>query len=171
MDHVPSFNPPTPYHERSYAFLSSRQTNTPGYCSETTCHSLSVICEVRISRKPYPWQLDCTEALILAIDCIVLAGTGFGKTLPFTIPSLLHPNKITIVISPLNALEEDQVCAPFSRGRPKAAVVNHETFDKELYEELKNMNYQVIFTSPEMVFKRTPSVLKLTLGLTSDPLL
>ncbi|KIK78976.1 hypothetical protein PAXRUDRAFT_117743, partial [Paxillus rubicundulus Ve08.2h10] len=57
---------------------------------------------------PYHWQLDCAEALVLGIDCIILAGTGFGKTLPFTIPSLLHPNKITIVISPLNAIEEDQ---------------------------------------------------------------
>ncbi|KIK78209.1 hypothetical protein PAXRUDRAFT_164620 [Paxillus rubicundulus Ve08.2h10] len=124
--------PPTPYHER--------------YCSETTRHSLSAICEARTGRKPYPWQLDCAEALILGIDCIILAGTGFGKTLPFTIPSLLHPNKITIVISPLNALEEDQAGL-------KAAVVNHETFDKKLYKELKNMNYQVIFTSPEMALK------------------
>ena len=59
--------------------------------------------------KPYPWQLDCAEALILGIDCIILTGTGFGKILPFMIPSLLHPDKVTIVISPLNALEEDQV--------------------------------------------------------------
>ncbi|KAG8217181.1 hypothetical protein J3R82DRAFT_5262, partial [Butyriboletus roseoflavus] len=45
--------------------------------------------------------------------CIVFAGTGFGKTLPFTIPALLHPDKITIVFSPLNALKEDQVCTLF----------------------------------------------------------
>ncbi|KIK77703.1 hypothetical protein PAXRUDRAFT_165990, partial [Paxillus rubicundulus Ve08.2h10] len=38
--------------------------------------------------KPYPWQLDCAEALVLGIYCIVLAGTGFRKTLPFTIPFL-----------------------------------------------------------------------------------
>jgi len=101
--------PPIPYHKKSYTFLSSRQTNTPRYCSEATRHTLSAICEARTGRKPYPWQLDCAEALVLGIDCIVLAGTGFGKTLPFTIPSLLHPNKITIVISPLNVLEEDQV--------------------------------------------------------------
>ena len=45
----------------------------------------------------YLWQLDCAEVLILGIDCIVV-GTGFGKTLPFTIPSLLYPDKITIVL-------------------------------------------------------------------------
>jgi ATP-dependent helicase YprA (DUF1998 family) len=79
--------PPTTYHEKSYTLLSSRQTNTPGYCSKITRHMLSAICKVRTGRKPYPWQLDCAEALVLGIDYIVLAGTGFGKTLPFTIPS------------------------------------------------------------------------------------
>lgn len=103
--------PPTPYHEQSYAYLSSQKAraNTPTYCYKTTRHSLSRICEARTVRRPYTWQLDCAEALVLGIDCIVLAGTGFRKTLPFTIPSFLHPDKITIVISPLNALEEDQV--------------------------------------------------------------
>ncbi|KAF9220147.1 hypothetical protein BS17DRAFT_715566, partial [Gyrodon lividus] len=76
-------------------------------------------------------QLNCTEALVLGINCIILAGTGFGKILPFTIPSLLHPDKITIVISPLNTLEEDQA-HHFREAGLKAAVVNHETFDKKL---------------------------------------
>lgn len=101
--------PPTPYHEKSYAYLSSQQTKTPRYCSKTTRHALPAICEAWMGRKPYPWQLDCAEALILGIDCIILVGTGFGKTLPFMIPLLLHSDKVTIVISPLNALEEDQV--------------------------------------------------------------
>ncbi|KIK92486.1 hypothetical protein PAXRUDRAFT_112598, partial [Paxillus rubicundulus Ve08.2h10] len=57
---------------------------------------------------PDPWQLECVEAFNLGIDCTVIVGTGFGKTLPFTIPALLHPDKITIVLSPLTALEEDQ---------------------------------------------------------------
>ncbi|KIK79098.1 hypothetical protein PAXRUDRAFT_162191 [Paxillus rubicundulus Ve08.2h10] len=70
----------------------------------------------------------------------------------FTIPALLHPDNITIVLSPLNALEEDQVCTFFFFCL-KAAVVNHETFDNKLYQELKNMSYQAIFTSPEMALK------------------
>ncbi|KAG9310613.1 P-loop containing nucleoside triphosphate hydrolase protein [Chiua virens] len=113
-----------------------------------------MISEAQMGRKPYSWQLDCAEAFILGIDCVILAGTGFGKTLPFTIPSFLHPDKITIVISPLNALEEDQA-RRFREAGLKAAVVNHETFDNKLYEELKNMSYQVIFTSPEMALKNS----------------
>ncbi|KAI6139196.1 P-loop containing nucleoside triphosphate hydrolase protein, partial [Pisolithus tinctorius] len=125
---------------------------TPRYSSKTTRHSLSAICKERTGHKPYPWQLDCAEAFVLGIDCIVLAGTGFGKTLPFTIPSLLYLDKITIIISPLNALEEDQVR---TLAGLKAAVVNHETFDSKLLQELKEMSYQVIFTSPEMALKNS----------------
>ncbi|KAF8446420.1 P-loop containing nucleoside triphosphate hydrolase protein [Boletus edulis BED1] len=154
MDH--HLIPPTSYHEKSYTFLYSQQTNTPNYCSKTTRDTLSAICEARMGRKPYPWQLDCAEAFILGIDCIVLAGTGYGKTLPFTIPSFLLPDKITIVISPLNALEEDQA-RRFREVGLKAAVVNHETFDNKLYEVRTygstDMSYQVIFTSPEMALK------------------
>ncbi|KAF9222825.1 hypothetical protein BS17DRAFT_160414 [Gyrodon lividus] len=128
--------PPTSHHNKSYAYLSARrQTNSdaPRYCSETTRHALSANCETRTGRKPYPWQLDCSEACNLGMDCVILAGTGFGKTLPFTIPALLHPDKITIVLSPLNALEEDQA-RRFRQVGLKTAVVNHETFDSKLYQ-------------------------------------
>ncbi|KAF9560465.1 hypothetical protein CPC08DRAFT_608470, partial [Agrocybe pediades] len=35
--------------------------------------------------KPYDWQLDIAEALLLGLDCSVIAGTGSGKTLPFVV--------------------------------------------------------------------------------------
>jgi hypothetical protein len=44
--------------------------------------------------QPYEWQLDVSVALILGLDCTVIAGTGAGKTMPFvmipwwTIPPL-----------------------------------------------------------------------------------
>ena len=31
-------------------------------------------------RSPYNWQLDAAEALILGLDCVVVAGTGAGKS-------------------------------------------------------------------------------------------
>ena len=59
-----------------------------------------MICEARTGRKPYSCQLDRAEVLGLGIYCInVLAGTGFGTALPFTIASPLpwrapkDPNK------------------------------------------------------------------------------
>ena len=60
--------------------------------------------------QPHSWQLDVTEALLLGLDCIAIAGTGCGKTMPFIMPLLVDrtKKKIVVVISPLNDLEEDQ---------------------------------------------------------------
>ena len=52
-------------------------------------------------KSPYAWQLDAAEALILGLDCIVIAGTGAGKTIPFVLP-LFSPDfqdKMVIIIS------------------------------------------------------------------------
>ena len=57
----------------------------------------------------YPWQVDVAEALLLGVDCTVIAGTGAGKTMPFVMPLFVETEKIMVIISPLNALEEDQV--------------------------------------------------------------
>ena len=35
--------------------------------------------------KPYDWQLDVAEALILSLDCITIARMGAGKSMPFVI--------------------------------------------------------------------------------------
>jgi ATP-dependent helicase YprA (DUF1998 family) len=59
--------------------------------------------------EPYEWQLDAAEAFLLGLDCLVIAGTGAGKTLPFVMPAFIESKKIYITISPLNALEADQV--------------------------------------------------------------
>ena len=59
--------------------------------------------------KPYEWQLDTAEALLLGLDSIIIAGTGTGKTLPFVIPLLYNKAGRIIIISPLKALQQDQV--------------------------------------------------------------
>ncbi|KAF8881231.1 hypothetical protein BD779DRAFT_1473508 [Infundibulicybe gibba] len=57
----------------------------------------------------YGWQVDVAEALLLGLDCSVIAGTGAGKTSPFVMPLFIEVEKVIVIISPLNALEEDQV--------------------------------------------------------------
>jgi ATP-dependent helicase YprA (DUF1998 family) len=61
--------------------------------------------------EPYGWQLDVAEAVLLGLDCVAIAGTGSGKTMPFAMPLLVDrtKKKIVLVISPLNDLEDDQV--------------------------------------------------------------
>ena len=51
------------------------------------------------------WQLDVTEAIMLGLDSVVIAGTGAGKMVPL----LLSKHKKAIITSPLKVLQADQV--------------------------------------------------------------
>lgn len=74
-----------------------------------TCAIIVGELEQRTGGKvPYTWQLEVSEALLLGLDCSVIAGTGTGKTMPFVLPLLAQPNKHVLIISPLDALEADQ---------------------------------------------------------------
>jgi ATP-dependent helicase YprA (DUF1998 family) len=59
----------------------------------------------------YTHQLTTGEALALKMDCFVIAGTGAGKTIPFTLPLLMTKEKerMVWVFSPLKELQRDQV--------------------------------------------------------------
>lgn len=98
---------------RSYQNLEAARQKAAktdlGYNShETRTHIHSVFRE-RFGKDPHEWQLDVTEAIILGLDSIVIAGTGAGKTMPFMMPLMVDPQKKIIVISPLKVLQEDQV--------------------------------------------------------------
>jgi ATP-dependent helicase YprA (DUF1998 family) len=58
---------------------------------------------------PHSFQLDAAVALWRNRDLIVIAGTGRGKTLSFIMPCSLTTLVTVLVISPLNALMDDQV--------------------------------------------------------------
>jgi ATP-dependent helicase YprA (DUF1998 family) len=61
------------------------------YNSEGTRQTMSQkLQDVFNGRIPYDWQLDAAEALILGLDCVVVAGTGAGKTIPFMLPLLVQ---------------------------------------------------------------------------------
>lgn len=102
---------------RSYKLLDdARKAKYNGhYDSEGTRQRITNILKEKMDGKePYPWQLDVSEAIHMKLDTVVIAGTGAGKTLPFIIPVLL--GGMVVIISPLNALQEDQV-----RGIPLPA--------------------------------------------------
>ena len=80
-----------------------------GFLSEATRTKILDEFKSRTGMLAYEWQIDVAEALLLGLDCSVIAGTGAGKTTPFILPLLVEMKKIVVIISPLNALEEDQV--------------------------------------------------------------
>ena len=104
------------YGQQHYTVLQDARataTESRQYSSENTRNGLiTAFKDAFYGWEPYDWQLDISEALILGLDCILIAETGAGKTMPFIMPLLVDDTKkkMVIVISPLNALETDQAC-------------------------------------------------------------
>lgn len=100
---------------RSIELLQNARENTEvefldePFDSETFRTALSDSCLKATGYRPYSWQLDATEASFLGLNTVVTAGTSYGKSLPFGLLHLQVADKVTIVISPLNALEFDLV--------------------------------------------------------------
>ena len=63
-----------------------------------------------LSYTPDDWQVHLIRRILQGYDSIFCAGTGYGKSLVFEALSVLGgPGKLVLVISPLKALERDQV--------------------------------------------------------------
>ncbi|CAA7266074.1 unnamed protein product [Cyclocybe aegerita] len=99
-------------------------------------------------------DLDITEAIILGLDSIVIAGTGASKMMPFMMPLLLDDKKKVIVISPLKVLQSEQA-ERFEKMKLAAVAVNGDTWNSELQKDLEQGKYRSIFMLPEMCLKHT----------------
>ena len=68
------------------------------------------------------WQLDITEAILLGLDSVLIAGTGSGKTMPFMLPLKYNAEATILVISPLKILQQDQVSTPVKQATRRDAT-------------------------------------------------
>jgi ATP-dependent helicase YprA (DUF1998 family) len=65
---------------------------------------------LKLSYTPDDWQVHLIRRILQGYDSIFCAGTGYGKSLIFEGLAVLGGvKKLVIVISPLKALERDQV--------------------------------------------------------------
>ena len=62
-----------------------------------------------LGKVAFAWQIEIGAAALCGEDVIVDVGTGCGKSLPFSIPILLHNTDIALRVTPLTALMIDQV--------------------------------------------------------------
>jgi ATP-dependent helicase YprA (DUF1998 family) len=85
---------------------------------------------------PYDWQLDAALATHLGKDVFILAGTGYGKTLPFVLNCWMDKSLIVWIVSPLNALANQQA-KTFLQWGISATAVNSTTTSSELYRVCK----------------------------------
>jgi ATP-dependent DNA helicase RecQ len=97
-------------------------------------------------------QAEIIQTLCAQRDALIVMPTGGGKSLCFQVPALLHPG-LTIVISPLVALMEDQVQALRSRGIA-AAAVHYQMIKADRRKalwQLESGRLKLLYVSPEML--------------------
>ncbi len=98
-----------------------------------------------------PWQWDAISALLEGKGrVLVVAPTGGGKSLTYQLPAALLPG-VTLVLSPLVALMEDQVRSLLARGIAATFIASTlEVEERKRREEgLSRGDYKLVFVAPE----------------------
>jgi ATP-dependent DNA helicase RecQ len=95
-------------------------------------------------------QQEIIAALIAQSDALVIMATGGGKSICFQIPALMQPG-LTIVVSPLIALMEDQVQALRDRQIPAAGLHNQlpKASRRQTLLQLEQQELKLLYVSPE----------------------
>lgn len=95
-----------------------------------------------------PYQEEIIDYILKAEDVFAVLPTGAGKSLCFQLPAVLLDG-VTIVISPLIALMQDQVDFLNQQGI-RAAFINSTVAPQFIDEMLNDLNqYQLIYVAPE----------------------
>jgi len=101
-----------------------------------------------------PMQKDILKAIVEEKKHVfVVMPTGHGKSLLYQIPALLKDDNPTLILSPLKALQVDQVKNLLKRWLP-ATYINSSLDKDELDERIKNIfnkTFKFIFTHPKQL--------------------
>ncbi|KUM84579.1 RecQ family ATP-dependent DNA helicase [Streptomyces pseudovenezuelae] len=103
-----------------------------------------------------PGQLTAMEAVMHGRDTLAVMPTGAGKSAVYQVPGLLLPGP-TVVVSPLIALQRDQIAGLLSRaGAPEAVAVNSAQAAGETraaWDAVRHGDAEFLFLSPEQLAK------------------
>lgn len=95
-------------------------------------------------------QQDVMQAALKGRDTLVLMPTGAGKSLCYQLPALCSDG-LTVVISPLLSLMQDQVEAMLAMGIPAATLHSGLTADESMQtlQQLRQQQIKILYVSPE----------------------
>ncbi|WP_433392592.1 RecQ family ATP-dependent DNA helicase [Micromonospora sp. KLBMP9576] len=102
-----------------------------------------------------PHQLAAMRAVMKRRDALVVLPTGAGKSAIYQIPASLIPGP-TVVISPLLALQQDQIAALNERQRPELRAVRissneSATQQAQAIAEIRDGRAEFLFITPEQL--------------------
>lgn len=104
----------------------------------------------------HPGQEEIIRALLAGRDALAVMPTGAGKSVCYQVSALLMEG-ITIVISPLISLMQDQVKALNTSGI-HSAYINSSLTDSQIYQALHLASegvYKMIYVAPERLLSGT----------------
>ncbi|MFC5998820.1 RecQ family ATP-dependent DNA helicase [Quadrisphaera sp. GCM10027208] len=115
----------------------------------------------RIARDTFGWaelrpgQAEAMAAVVAGRDVLAVMPTGYGKSAVYQVPAVLRDGP-TVVVSPLIALQADQVAGLADAGGPDAVAVNSaqdEPENAEAWEAVREHGAEFLFLAPEQLAK------------------
>jgi ATP-dependent DNA helicase RecQ len=102
-----------------------------------------------------PAQAEAMQHVMAGRDTLVVSPTGSGKSAIYQVPAVLVGGP-TIVVSPLIALQRDQVQGLLDRGGPQARVVNSSKSGGAVsaaFDAIQSGGAEFLFLAPEQLAK------------------
>ena len=105
-----------------------------------------------------PLQLETVNVTMSAKDCICIMPTGGGKSLCFQLPAVCDANCVTLVVSPLVSLVEDQLWMLHEFGIQADTLNGSSSKEKvkQIHEAMldkANTQLRLLYVTPEKLAK------------------
>ncbi|MBO4304431.1 MAG: RecQ family ATP-dependent DNA helicase, partial [Lentisphaeria bacterium] len=119
--------------------------------------------------KLYDWQKTVIDNVLNGVPAqFVVQPPGGGKSLTYQIPAMMRPG-LTLVISPLKALMQDQVLSLKKRGITGAEFYNSNLSPltrREIFARVDSGEIRLLYVAPERLYKSfIEKILKLKQGV------
>ena len=98
-----------------------------------------------------PGQEEAVRGVLEGRDALVVMPTGAGKSLCYQLPALLRP-ELSIIVSPLVSLMQDQVQALERRAPGRVALVNAQRDageNREVLDRARSGDLRLLYVAPE----------------------
>jgi ATP-dependent DNA helicase RecQ len=106
-----------------------------------------------------PAQAPVVESILARVDTLAVLPTGAGKSVCFQVPALALGG-LTVVVSPLISLMQDQVAAAEARGIPSACLTSGLTAEEQgaVRRRLAEGELRLLYLSPERLERFAPEL-------------